>query len=116
MLPPHHGLNDDRPATPGVERGKFGFEEGKLLADLGQVIPIQGAALDRVRLTRGCRLVRGLPAGDQIKEFFTCPDGAHSVLHIARKNVQVAECAECAECANRNFEKNEKKARRGPGC
>lgn len=117
-LPPYPCEYDGGAATPGVERRKLTLKVGKLLADLGQIVPGQGAALNRVRLARGRRLVRGLPTGDQIEEFFTCPDGAHSGLHIARKNVQVAECAEraeCAECANRNFEKNTKKARHEAG-
>ena len=88
-LPPHPCEYDSGAATPGVERRKLALKVHKLLADLGQVVPGQGAALNRVRLARGCRLVRGLPTGDQIEEFFTCPDGAHSELHIARKNVHV---------------------------
>lgn len=117
-LPPHPCEYDSGAATPGVERRKLALKIDKLLADLGQVVPGQGAALNRVRLARGRRLVRGLPTGDQIEEFFTCPDGAHSVLHIARKNVQVWHCGEygeCGECGHKKFSKKRKKARRGAG-
>ena len=114
-LPPHPCEYDSGAATPGVERRKLALKIDKLLADLGQVVPGQGAALHRVRLARGRRLVRGLPTDDQIEEFFTCPDCAHSVLHIARKNVQVWHCGEygeCGECGHKKFSKKRKKARR----
>ena len=118
VLPPHPCEYDSGAATPGVERRKLALKIDKLLADLGQIVPGQGAALHRVRLARGRRLVRGLPTGDQIEEFFTCPDGAHSVLHIARKNVQVWHCGEygeCGECGHKKFSKRRKKARHGAG-
>ena len=89
-LPPHPCEYDSGAATPGVERRKLALKVHKLLADLGQVVPGQGAALNRVRLARGRRLVRGLPTGDQIEEFFTCPDGAHSVLHSTKKCASLA--------------------------
>lgn len=117
-LPPYPCEYDGGAATPGVERRKLALKIDKLLADLGQVVPGQGAALNRVRLARGRRLVRGLPTGDQIEEFFTCPDGAHSGLHIARKNVQVWHCGEygeCGECGHKKFSKRRKKARHGAG-
>lgn len=86
-LPPHPCEYDSGAATPGVERRKLALKIDKLLADLGQVVPGQGAALHRVRLARGRRLVRGLPTGDQIEEFFTCPDGAHSAYaHSTEKS------------------------------
>lgn len=86
-LPPHPCEYDSGAATPGVERRKLALKVHKLLADLGQVVPGQGAALNRVRLARGRRLVRGLPTGDQIEEFFTCPDSAHSAYaHSTEKS------------------------------
>ena len=86
-LPPHPCEYDSGAATPGVERRKLALKIDKLLADLGQIVPGQGAALNRVRLARGRRLVRGLPTGDQIEEFFTCPDSAHSAYaHSTEKS------------------------------
>lgn len=77
-LPPRPCKDDGRAAPPGVERRELALKVGQLPADFGQVVTGQGAALHRVRLARGRRLVRGLPAGDEIEEFLACPDAAHS--------------------------------------
>ena len=85
-LPPHPREDDGGAATSGVERRKLALKIDKLPADLGQIVPGQGAALNHVRLARGRRLVRGLPTGDQIEEFFTCPDAHSAYAHNTEKS------------------------------